>query len=130
MTEGKGAEAGTVTTGDDGEGQAAADRSGQGVVTAFGQSVKTLRVRAGLEREEFRRRLGYSASTVPSYEQGRRIPSPRTIDQPVRADTQYPGAAAPQDGDPYCLEEGPPASEGGEGPKFRLCHGEEGPRIH
>ncbi|MFI2639886.1 helix-turn-helix domain-containing protein [Streptomyces sp. NPDC018610] len=58
-----------------------ADKSGQGVVTAFGQSMKTLRVRAGLEREEFGRRIGYSASTVASFEQGRRIPSPRTIEQ-------------------------------------------------
>ncbi|MFD9319130.1 helix-turn-helix domain-containing protein [Streptomyces sp. NPDC060053] len=64
-----------------GAGGQAADKSGQGVVTAFGQSMKTLRVRAGLEREEFGRRLGYSASTVASFEQGRRIPSPRTIDQ-------------------------------------------------
>ncbi|MEU0834051.1 helix-turn-helix transcriptional regulator [Streptomyces sp. NPDC005969] len=62
-------------------GQAAADTSGQGVVTAFGQTLKTLRVRAGLEREEFGRRIGYSASTVASYEQGRRIPSPRTIER-------------------------------------------------
>ncbi|WP_340385469.1 helix-turn-helix transcriptional regulator [Streptomyces sp. SS7] len=68
--------------GDDaGSGQAAADKAGQGVVTAFGQSMKTLRVRAGLEREELGRRLGYSASTVASFEQGRRIPSPRTIEQ-------------------------------------------------
>ncbi|MCZ9337587.1 helix-turn-helix domain-containing protein, partial [Streptomyces sp. TRM76130] len=37
--------------------------------------------RAGLDREEFGRRIGYSASTVASYEQGRRIPSPRTIDR-------------------------------------------------
>jgi transcriptional regulator with XRE-family HTH domain len=95
VTEGTGAEAGTGSAGaevtmrfgdnwenDNGAaGQAAADKSGQGVVTAFGQSMKTLRVRAGLEREEFGRRLGYSASTVASFEQGRRIPSPRTIDQ-------------------------------------------------
>ncbi|WP_434098974.1 helix-turn-helix domain-containing protein [Streptomyces xantholiticus] len=67
---------------DGGEGeQASADKSGQGVVAAFGQSMKTLRVRAGLEREEFGRRIGYSASTVASFEQGRRIPSPRTIEQ-------------------------------------------------
>ncbi|MGW0878336.1 helix-turn-helix domain-containing protein [Streptomyces sp. NPDC002671] len=63
------------------EGQAAADTSGQAVVTAFGQTMKTLRVRAGLDREEFGRRIGYSASTVASYEQGRRIPSPRTIER-------------------------------------------------
>lgn len=95
VTEGASAEAGTVTAGEevtvsfgdswehDGEagGQAGADKSGQGVVTAFGQSMKTLRVRAGLEREEFGRRIGYSTSTVASFEQRRRIPSPRTIEQ-------------------------------------------------
>ncbi|MBQ0824997.1 helix-turn-helix transcriptional regulator [Streptomyces sp. RG38] len=43
--------------------------------------MKTLRLRQGLEREEFGRRLGYSASTVAAFEQGRRIPSPRTIER-------------------------------------------------
>ncbi|MGV9316644.1 helix-turn-helix domain-containing protein [Streptomyces sp. NPDC003691] len=62
-----------------------ADKSAQGVVTAFGRSLKTLRIRAGLEREELGRRLGYSASTIASFEQGRRIPPPRAID---RADTE------------------------------------------
>ncbi|MCX4765554.1 helix-turn-helix domain-containing protein [Streptomyces sp. NBC_01275] len=66
---------------DDTGGQGAADKAGQGVVTAFGQSMKTLRVRAGMERDEFGRQLGYSASTVASFEQGRRIPSARTIEQ-------------------------------------------------
>lgn len=65
---------------DDGTGARAADKSGQGVVIAFGQSMKALRVRAGLEREEFGRRLGYSTSSVASFEQERRIPSPRTIE--------------------------------------------------
>ncbi|MEU7700600.1 helix-turn-helix transcriptional regulator [Streptomyces sp. NPDC039028] len=60
---------------------AAADRSGQGVVAAFGQSLKTLRVRAKMEREELGKRLGYSASTIASFEQGRRIPPPRAIDR-------------------------------------------------
>ncbi|MEV5018035.1 helix-turn-helix domain-containing protein [Streptomyces sp. NPDC053780] len=68
-----------VVSGD--AGQAVADTSGQAVVVAFGQTLKTLRTRAGLEREEFGRRIGYSASTVASYEQGRRIPSPRTIER-------------------------------------------------
>ncbi|WRK37449.1 helix-turn-helix transcriptional regulator [Streptomyces venezuelae] len=58
-----------------------ADKSGKGVVTAFGQSLKTLRVRAGMEREELGKRLGYSASTIASFEQGRRIPPPRAIDR-------------------------------------------------
>ncbi len=38
-------------------------------------------MREGLRREEFGRRLGCSASTVASFEQGRRIPLPRTIDR-------------------------------------------------
>ncbi|WNZ08151.1 helix-turn-helix transcriptional regulator [Streptomyces sp. 11x1] len=79
MTEGTGERAETVVA--DGSGQATADTSGQAVVIAFGQTMKTLRVRAGLEREEFGRRIGYSASTVASYEQGRRIPAPRTIER-------------------------------------------------
>ncbi len=97
VTEGTSVEAGiveageevAVSFGDSGDGESdgtagarsGADKSGQGVVTAFGQSMKTLRMRAGLEREEFGRRIGYSASTVASFEQGRRIPSPRTIEQ-------------------------------------------------
>ncbi|MFI9115576.1 helix-turn-helix domain-containing protein [Streptomyces venezuelae] len=59
----------------------AADKSGQGVAVAFGRSLKTLRTRAGMEREEFGKRLGYSASTIASFEQGRRIPPPRAIDR-------------------------------------------------
>ncbi|MDX3311486.1 helix-turn-helix domain-containing protein [Streptomyces sp. NPDC054884] len=79
MTEGTDEGAGTVVA--DGSGQATADTSGQAVVIAFGHTMKTLRMRAGLEREEFGRRIGYSASTVASYEQGRRIPAPRTIER-------------------------------------------------
>ncbi|MFB8082623.1 MULTISPECIES: helix-turn-helix domain-containing protein [unclassified Streptomyces] len=66
---------------DEAEGAQTADKSGQGVVAAFGQSLKTLRTRAGMEREEFGKRLGYSASTIASFEQGRRIPPPRAIDR-------------------------------------------------
>ncbi|MFR9798024.1 Scr1 family TA system antitoxin-like transcriptional regulator, partial [Streptomyces sp. MS06] len=66
---------------DDGAGRRPEDEGGRGVVVAFGQTLKTLRVREGLEREEFGRRIGYSASTVASFEQGRRIPSPRTIER-------------------------------------------------
>ncbi|MFD5493007.1 helix-turn-helix domain-containing protein [Streptomyces sp. NPDC127091] len=57
------------------------DGAAKGVVTAFGQTLKTLRLREGLDRQEFGNRLGYSASTVASFEQGRRIPSPSTIDR-------------------------------------------------
>lgn len=78
MTERKGAEAGAeavVSLGDgwendDGAGRRPEDEAGRGVVVAFGQTMKTLRVREGLEREEFGRRIGYSASTVASFEQG------------------------------------------------------------
>lgn len=66
---------------DDGAGRRPEDEGGRGVVVAFGQTMKTLRVREGLEREEFGRRIGYSASTVASFEQGRRIPSPRAIER-------------------------------------------------
>lgn len=70
-----------ASDGDPASGGWAADKAGQGVVTAFGQTMKMLRVRAGMDRAEFGRRLGYSAATIASFEQGRRIPSPRTIDR-------------------------------------------------
>ncbi|MYY02417.1 MULTISPECIES: helix-turn-helix transcriptional regulator [unclassified Streptomyces] len=66
------------------DGARAADKAGQGVVTAFGRSMKTLRLRAGMDREELGRRLGYSASTIASFEQGRRITPPRVIDESDR----------------------------------------------
>ncbi|GHB35175.1 transcriptional regulator [Streptomyces viridiviolaceus] len=72
---------GWASDGASASGGRAADKAGQGVVVAFGQTMKTLRMRAGLDRAEFGKRLGYSAATVASFEQGRRIPSPRTIDQ-------------------------------------------------
>ncbi|MFH8840708.1 helix-turn-helix domain-containing protein [Streptomyces sp. NPDC017868] len=56
-------------------------KAGEGVAVAFGKTLKTLRTRAGMEREELGRRLGYSVSTVASFEQGRRIPPPRAIEQ-------------------------------------------------
>ncbi|WP_375165468.1 helix-turn-helix domain-containing protein [Streptomyces sp.] len=59
-------------------------RTGRGVVVAFGQTMKTLRVREGLEREESGRRRGYSASAFASFEQGRRIPSGGTAVVHVR----------------------------------------------
>ncbi|MGW1159539.1 helix-turn-helix domain-containing protein [Streptomyces sp. NPDC002513] len=66
---------------DDGGGRRPEEGAGRGLVVAFGRNMKTLRLRAGLDREEFGRRIGYSAATVASFEQGRRIPSPRTIDK-------------------------------------------------
>lgn len=57
------------------------DDPGSGIVTAFGQLLKLVRVAAGMERAELGARLGYSASTIASYEQGRRIPQPDFIDR-------------------------------------------------
>ncbi|MEU6275979.1 helix-turn-helix transcriptional regulator [Streptomyces populi] len=53
----------------------------RGVIGAFGQQLKLLRTRAGLERAELGKRVGYSADTIASYEQGRRVPQPRFIDR-------------------------------------------------
>ncbi|MCC5036047.1 helix-turn-helix domain-containing protein [Streptomyces sp. WAC 00631] len=66
---------------DDGTAPRAADRSGQGVVVAFGRSMKMLRLRSGMERADFGQQLGYTASSIAAFEQGRRIPSSRTIER-------------------------------------------------
>ncbi|MFF2436985.1 helix-turn-helix domain-containing protein [Streptomyces sp. NPDC058107] len=57
------------------------DEPGSGVVTAFGRQLKLLRVRAGMERPEFGKLTGYAGQSIASFEQGRRIPSPRFIDR-------------------------------------------------
>ncbi|MFE9927270.1 helix-turn-helix domain-containing protein [Streptomyces sp. NPDC005774] len=57
------------------------DEPGAGVVTAFGRQLKLLRIRAGLERPEFGKRVGYSPETVASIEQGRRIPQAGFIEK-------------------------------------------------
>ncbi|CAL9564702.1 hypothetical protein SUDANB37_04726 [Streptomyces sp. enrichment culture] len=62
-------------------GGAAAPDPGSGILRVFGRQLKRFRVRAGIERSEFGARLGYSASTIAAYEQGRRVPPPRFIDQ-------------------------------------------------
>ncbi|WP_443064129.1 helix-turn-helix domain-containing protein [Streptomyces sp. NBC_00566] len=67
--------------GADSGGTRMADKTAQGVVAAFGQTMKTLRLQAGMDREELGRRLGYSAASIASFEQGRRIPPPRAIDR-------------------------------------------------
>ncbi|MFE6815325.1 helix-turn-helix domain-containing protein [Streptomyces sp. NPDC057677] len=66
---------------DDPAGDAAAPDPGSGILRVFGRQLKRFRVRAGVERSEFGARLGYSASTIAAYEQGRRVPPPRFIDQ-------------------------------------------------
>ncbi|WP_405965801.1 helix-turn-helix domain-containing protein [Streptomyces sp. NBC_00723] len=52
-----------------------------GVVGAFGRQLKLLRMRAGLDRVEFGKRVGYSAESVASFEQGRRTPQAKLIDR-------------------------------------------------
>ncbi|MFD0212441.1 helix-turn-helix domain-containing protein [Streptomyces hirsutus] len=51
-----------------------------GILHVFGRQLKLCRERAGLDRAELGSRTGYSASTIASFEQGRRIPPPRFID--------------------------------------------------
>ncbi|MFI5802208.1 helix-turn-helix domain-containing protein [Streptomyces sp. NPDC051561] len=64
------------------EGQEEREREpGMEILHVFGRQLKCLRVRVGMERAELGARTGYSASTVASYEQGRRIPPPRFIDR-------------------------------------------------
>ncbi|MFJ8502590.1 helix-turn-helix domain-containing protein [Streptomyces avermitilis] len=53
---------------------------GAGILHVFGRQLKLCRERAGLDRAELGRRTGYSASTIASFEQGRRIPPPKFID--------------------------------------------------
>ncbi|MFJ4480847.1 helix-turn-helix domain-containing protein [Streptomyces longwoodensis] len=65
------------TSGDGDEPEA----GGSGVLRVFGRQLKRFRVRAGLERPEFGSLTGYSVSTIAAYEQGRRVPPPRFIDQ-------------------------------------------------
>ncbi|NWF26568.1 helix-turn-helix domain-containing protein [Streptomyces sp. PKU-EA00015] len=55
--------------------------AGSGILHVFGQQLKLCRIRAGLERAEFGSMTGYSASTIASFEQGRRIPPPKFIDK-------------------------------------------------
>jgi transcriptional regulator with XRE-family HTH domain len=55
--------------------------SGSGILHVFGRQLKLCRERAGLDRAELGARTGYSASTIASFEQGRRIPPPKFIDR-------------------------------------------------
>lgn len=51
-----------------------------GILHVFGRQLKLCRERAGLDRATLGSRAGYSASTIASFEQGRRIPPPKFID--------------------------------------------------
>lgn len=52
---------------------------GSGVPLVFGRQMKRFRVRAGMERAHLGSLTGYSASTIASFEQARRIPSAKFI---------------------------------------------------
>ncbi|MET9968642.1 helix-turn-helix transcriptional regulator [Streptomyces sp. NPDC006356] len=54
---------------------------GVAILHVFGQQLKLFRVRAGMDRTRFGSLTGYSASTIASFEQGRRIPPPKFIDK-------------------------------------------------
>ncbi|MFD7408356.1 helix-turn-helix domain-containing protein [Streptomyces sp. NPDC059866] len=54
---------------------------GVALLHVFGQQLKLCRVRAGMDRARFGSLTGYSASTIASFEQGRRIPPPKFIDR-------------------------------------------------
>ncbi|MEN8655991.1 helix-turn-helix transcriptional regulator [Streptomyces sp. 21So2-11] len=54
---------------------------GSGILHLFGRQLKLCRMRAGVERPELGAKTGYSASTIASFEQGRRIPPPSFIDR-------------------------------------------------
>lgn len=55
--------------------------AGSGILRVFGRQLKRFRLRAGLERAVFGSMTGYSVSTIAAYEQGRRVPPPKFIDQ-------------------------------------------------
>ncbi|WP_443035505.1 helix-turn-helix domain-containing protein [Streptomyces sp. BE230] len=59
-------------------------KSENGVAVAFGRQLKLLRIRAGLDRVEFGKRVGYAAQSIASFEQGRRIPQPEFVDKADR----------------------------------------------
>ncbi|MFV0127331.1 helix-turn-helix domain-containing protein [Streptomyces sp. HMX112] len=64
-----------------GEGRQPESDAGSGVLRVFGRQLKRFRVRAGIERPEFGSLTGYSVLTIAAYEQGRRVPPPKFIDQ-------------------------------------------------
>ncbi|MER8088449.1 helix-turn-helix transcriptional regulator [Streptomyces sp. NPDC094048] len=58
-----------------------AEQGATGILQVFGRQLKRFREWAGLERPEFGAMTGYSASTIAAFEQGRRIPPGKFIDQ-------------------------------------------------
>jgi transcriptional regulator with XRE-family HTH domain len=55
--------------------------SGAGVLSVWRRQLKLFRERAGMARAELGALTGYSAATIASFEQGRRIPPPKFIDR-------------------------------------------------
>ncbi|MEU9325632.1 helix-turn-helix transcriptional regulator [Streptomyces canus] len=53
---------------------------GAGILRVWRLQLKLFRERAGMDRAALGERTGYSASTIASFEQGRRIPPPRFVD--------------------------------------------------
>ncbi|MEW2492043.1 helix-turn-helix transcriptional regulator [Streptomyces nodosus] len=53
---------------------------GAGMLCVFGRQLKLFRDRAEMDRARLGSLTGYSASTIASFEQGRRIPPPKFID--------------------------------------------------
>ncbi|WP_240140068.1 helix-turn-helix domain-containing protein [Streptomyces sp. MUM 178J] len=54
---------------------------GAGILCVFGRQLKRFRERAGMDRAKFGSLTGYSASTIASFEQARRIPPGKFIDR-------------------------------------------------
>src|SRR3954447_1632491 len=54
---------------------------GSGILHVWRRQLKLFRERSGMDRAELGALTGDSASTIASFEQGRRIPPPRFIDQ-------------------------------------------------
>ncbi|MFD5590722.1 helix-turn-helix domain-containing protein [Streptomyces griseorubiginosus] len=65
----------------DDEVQQPEEEAGQGILLLFGRQLKLFRERAGMTRAELGAATGYSASTLASFEQGRRIPPGEFIDR-------------------------------------------------
>lgn len=61
--------------------QQAEQGPGSGILHVFGRQLKRFRECTEFDRALFGSMTGYSASTIASYEQGRRVPPPRFIEQ-------------------------------------------------
>lgn len=76
-----GTESGAEAGGGPETGKRSEGKPENGVAVAFGRQLKLLRIRAGLDRTEFGKLLGYAAQSIASFEQGRRVPQPEFVDK-------------------------------------------------